>query len=57
MLSWGSAQFSTGCVIFVAVVASGVYGSAPAAWLCCLKEQGRAEGSKSLERRQKGFGK
>lgn len=57
MLSWGGAQFSTGCVIFLAVVASGVYGSAPAAWLCCLKEQGRAEGSKSLERRQKGFGK
>lgn len=41
----------------MAVVASGACGSAPAAWLCCLKEQRRAVGSKSLERTHKGFGK
>lgn len=38
---WG-ARISTESVIFVAIVAGGAYGGAPAAWRHCLKEQGKA---------------
>lgn len=40
------AQISTESVIFLAIVAGGAYGGAPAAWLHSLKEQGKTVGRK-----------
>ena len=51
---WG-AQISTEPVIFVAIVARGVFGGAPAAWLRCLKEHGKTVGRKWQEKREKGY--
>lgn len=45
VVMWG-AQISSQSVIFVAIVAGGTYGGAPAVWLRCLKEQVKTVGRK-----------
>lgn len=53
VVMWG-AQISSQSVIFVAIVAGGTYGGAPAVWLRCLKEQVKTVGRKWLERGERG---
>lgn len=36
VVAWGASNLYRVCLIFVAIVAGGAYGGAPAAWLHCL---------------------